>query len=633
MATRPRELIDQDYAYNAVDAEQKHIRILRLHPGQWHADIRCSLEVVSLKDKVQYEALSYAWGDPRITKPMFLHDVRIQVTANLEAALRHLRSREIPTILWVDAICIDQRNLEEKTHQVGLMGKIYAACIRVIIWLGTPQPRQASYPKSYLPQVKRTSGRSSLKLPVSPDNDEEMNFQDPFFLVRHFAADRHFYDLPCFLPSKFSRSFKFKDTTTFKYLWQKFLDGAQTSWWERFWCVQEALLPPEATVIFGHWRIPWNMFRTAAKNQGRHMTSCCANVAMKLPGKYTYYPDLLVTDSPNTTNAAERIKRRFSDLDWMLRAYRDKDCTNPRDKIYGLLGLIDERASDGIVVDYRATVAQVFTSAMETILKESRDWGDLRSLTGSGFHSQQFLLPSWVRNFAACPDKTGMFYEAIRLEIYRIYNAAGGKKAEIKIDGHEALELKGIMVGKIRRVGCVVLHRDAKHISHVIRSWHKVAGIKIAHTLSTLQKPRQRAFWHTIAGNIVFDQGKWRVFDESDTRAFELWLHGTLTAWMRLSKPVLEEKHVKSILASIFGRAMYITERGDIGLCGSTARPGDETWILQGGNVPFLLRRRTEPNKEEPTDHHLIGECYLHGFMTGKAVAAGDVGFSTIVLK
>ena len=94
------------YPYQVLDAEQRQIRVLTLLPGNWHDPISCELEVVSLNDDPAYFALSYVWGDPKATLPIFLHKHALQVTSNLENALRRLRGPTKPMVIWIDALCI-----------------------------------------------------------------------------------------------------------------------------------------------------------------------------------------------------------------------------------------------------------------------------------------------------------------------------------------------------------------------------------------------------------------------------------------------------------------------------------------------------------------------------------------------
>ena len=104
------------------------------------APLHCELRNYSLQRLSPrthfYEALSYVWGDPDETLSICVDKNMFQVTVNLHAALSRLRDHSFERIIWVDAICIDQSNKEERKQQVQLMAKIYSSAHRVIVWLG-----------------------------------------------------------------------------------------------------------------------------------------------------------------------------------------------------------------------------------------------------------------------------------------------------------------------------------------------------------------------------------------------------------------------------------------------------------------------------------------------------------------
>ncbi|RYP52665.1 hypothetical protein DL768_002221 [Monosporascus sp. mg162] len=83
-----------------------------------------------------YEALSYVWGDEGNRQPISIDNHDLKVTSNLHAALLRLRDRLLPRVIWIDAICINQGDPNEKGQQVQSMAKIYAKASRVIVWLG-----------------------------------------------------------------------------------------------------------------------------------------------------------------------------------------------------------------------------------------------------------------------------------------------------------------------------------------------------------------------------------------------------------------------------------------------------------------------------------------------------------------
>ena len=123
--------------YQPLDPISRQIRLLKLYPGTEVEDVECHLEHVSLAEKPEFTALSYVWGDLTDTRTILLHNVPFPVTKNLHAALRSIRSRfpELST-LWVDALCINQQDLPERSCQVHLMQFIYGQAKHTIVWFG-----------------------------------------------------------------------------------------------------------------------------------------------------------------------------------------------------------------------------------------------------------------------------------------------------------------------------------------------------------------------------------------------------------------------------------------------------------------------------------------------------------------
>ena len=162
-------------------------------------------------------------ADPLSTSPpekIFLQGKRKEVTPNLFAALRRLRDRCLPSLLWVDSLCIDQGNTEEKNHQIGLMSLIYARAGRVLMWLG---------------EEANDSGLAMLLL---------------FFL--DFELSQHDYKLsPDYKHLFLKLLLDMFDTVNNIALWH-LLDR---SYWSRVWIVQEVVLAKDATLCCGQWGI------------------------------------------------------------------------------------------------------------------------------------------------------------------------------------------------------------------------------------------------------------------------------------------------------------------------------------------------------------------------------------------
>ncbi|KAH7394789.1 heterokaryon incompatibility protein-domain-containing protein [Pyrenochaeta sp. MPI-SDFR-AT-0127] len=113
-------------------------RLIHLHPGQWSDPISLTLQPFSLQppELPFFEAVSYTWDDPMITTPVTCSGMTIQVMKSVENLLRRFRLAADTRLLWVDAMCINQEDLQERNDQVRAMDIIYQRASRVLIYLG-----------------------------------------------------------------------------------------------------------------------------------------------------------------------------------------------------------------------------------------------------------------------------------------------------------------------------------------------------------------------------------------------------------------------------------------------------------------------------------------------------------------
>lgn len=135
------------------------IRVLAIQPGDFNDAIVCNFRFVDLSEDEgafePFDALSYVWNahlvdynrKDRVAVICSGHEK--QITANLEDALKHIRSKDLLKLLWVDALCINQSDNDERSHQVSLMGSIYSAAHRVIIWVSEREFNDSWYSERY----------------------------------------------------------------------------------------------------------------------------------------------------------------------------------------------------------------------------------------------------------------------------------------------------------------------------------------------------------------------------------------------------------------------------------------------------------------------------------------------------
>jgi hypothetical protein len=196
----------QDYRYEALDLDHgRQVRILVLKAGSFQDPLRCELEHVNLQHGPNYEAVSYTWadavGDDSLTGTITHNttDQSISITKNCEMALRRLRKPRSDRRLWVDAVCIDQSNVQERNHQVKNMIAIFRSALRVLVYLG--------------------QGDSTLHRLVD------------------YIADDTAGQLPQVLD---------------------FVSLFQSRWFHRVWVLQEIAVAKDTLVIYGEKLLSWN---------------------------------------------------------------------------------------------------------------------------------------------------------------------------------------------------------------------------------------------------------------------------------------------------------------------------------------------------------------------------------------
>jgi hypothetical protein len=136
--TAPTKATDGSHDFHASmdHLPQDHFRLLCLEPGDKDSEIHCTLATFELQSAPTYEALSYAWGDAVLSREITCNGSSLKVTSNLHDALQYLRQIDGKRTMWIDAVCIDQTNDQERTAQVGIMKNIYSNSDHVVIWLG-----------------------------------------------------------------------------------------------------------------------------------------------------------------------------------------------------------------------------------------------------------------------------------------------------------------------------------------------------------------------------------------------------------------------------------------------------------------------------------------------------------------
>jgi hypothetical protein len=567
------------------------MRLVSLLPASSFDDpINCTLHYATLQDPPPYEALSYTWGDAKITKPINLEHTHFEVTLNLEAALRHLRQPDAARMLWADAICIDQSNYSERNVQVWRMGEIYDRPQCVLVWLG-PEVDGSS---SAIEKLVETSRLAPL-LSQSSAGSIIPSFWGPEGLNGPPADIR---------------------------VWEPIRELFNRPWWFRTWTLQEATVSTAVIFVCGSATMTLNTLEEALRVV-LPLWSIASSVAASK--SYSGDPDLLLflstrVDSPfllsqykaarSSGEARSPDKSFFSNL---LRDFRFKDATDPRDKGYGILNLALLRPELDYLLkpDYTSTVECVYIRSAKYIILEQGNLEVFQDCT----YRHALDLPSWVPPWNSCENTafpirkwaglvagTGSYRD-------RFFHTDSGKSMDIRFDDDDKiLVVKGINFDKVSTLGTICLKSEGFNTYEVVREWNALA----TRSRNIYQSPdrKERAFACTIRDDIRYD-GSVRSKggrsysaesfrdDDDDYRMFA----------------VMELMYLEN-------RRFAITDADHFALVPSKTQVGDIVCVIYGCEVPCILR----PKPGDVGRYWLVGECYVHEHMDGQVVVNLEKG-------
>jgi hypothetical protein len=593
----------QTYQTQPLDAGRREIRLLNLQPRTTD-HIIATLSVADLASAAgTYACVSYVWGNPNETVPIEVDGHELQVTTNLFDLLHHIRDPNDILVLWADAICINQQDLEEKSHQVGMMGDIYSGCSLVHAWLGASSPP------------------SSLEI-------------NPFTIFDHFADGKHWHDLPGILEEgddEGEPSDAFVDQMAALRL------VIDSPWWTRSWTVQEIILPGSTILWYGSYSTTWNRFSLTIGNKDASSVTCCTQgrEMMESWPKVNQFNEFMSTiemidklrRSRHQSTAAsigalasheERVSFRS-----ILLHFSNRQCKDPRDKVFSILGLAHGHMFDAYTPNYKQTLADCFTDIYRRLLEYDIDVSQV--LLGRGFGPYNRGMPSWARDLSKEHDE--LMWEQTRARISNLYDCSAGSPGTVAVKDNKELHVKARKADTIRFVGKTHKLQDSDLSSSitVIYEWFKLASEVPTCTNGVLLC---KDFIRTICATItqdVADQGQWRRCEDADLPSLETWL--SFITGESYSFPY---SFTSPMLLATKNRCLYITEAGSLGLCYPGTRPGDEVWALLGMNVPFVLRKASGKRQHEDI-YHLMGDCFLLDQMDG-GIMRNDEETKSIVL-
>jgi len=570
------------YTYKPLNAAKAEIRLLSLLPGGFSDDIEIEIfhvesnypeeersreersanlertfELLQLGESrctPSYEAVSYVWGSEADPSFISIRDrgrpgsSSLPVTQNLEEAMRYLRREDEARILWIDAVCINQQDLVERSVQVGRMGDIFRNSKQVDVWLG--------------PESASSDVAVNLVHAIAADLVTAGKTKDPASrtVLPGSETDKLLASLEALLP----RIKALKEL-------------CQRQWFTRLWIFQEYHLSTAAIAYVG-----------------------TRTLDMRDLYKVLHFIDmdqqenLLAQQAQHTTfgrvaSILKPIRRTTRPLKLTRRLKRSL-CTDERDRVYAILGLIRSEYRVEIVPDYTKSLQEVNKEFFKCMLKLQRT----AHMSGS-LEEHEYGQPSWVPKLSQTLSSFGS------------RSASGLSKHEILYErADESLRLPAKAVGTVTAIWFNIPLKSFT-IRSALETFRAHADSNLLDSVYSLGGDMFDAYICSLAcGRYLENQEYPSYLPLQELRNI---IRGGDYSTDTLNKAQRAFLHAR-------GRAIFSTTDGLIGMCPFWGKIGDQIFVTPGVEAAIIL----SSIEGRPNHYRLKGECYVHGLMNSEAL-------------
>ncbi|KAK8127082.1 heterokaryon incompatibility protein-domain-containing protein [Apiospora kogelbergensis] len=516
------------------------------------------------------------------------------VASSLYGALAALRHKSESVWVWIDGLCINQQNRDERSKQVKLMTSIYSSASSVAIWLG-PEADNSNNAVRYLQDVAKKA-----------DSPKEISM-----LIR----SGHENGRLAAVVSLFARNY-----------------------WQRLWIVQEVLSSSGDPVVYcGSTKESWKVYRKASDIFKAHraeineVTQGKKDEWSRVPYQYST-SQVLVYEGPNSLldyRPAESLDGEA--LLHALRLCRRKLASDPRDKLYGILGIIPESIREEFDPDYDKSAKSVYLDIVDTLIRTTDRLDVMCDAIHFPLYTGAHGLPSFVPDWSHIPQTSAM---GDKFQ----FSASKDRRAEAGISDRDPNKLcfQGIYLATVETLGVAVgTHCRSSDWLMAFLHWRALLLQYIAREAPNQAASVHEAFAETIClGQIPkawADQPRqwlkvcYQVFAVLlQERLPHLALDAQLLRYA--VKDIGEKLNLgpgespRQFLQTHFGdrmmgRCFLLTKGGCLGMGSGYMAPDDIVVVPLGCSTPVLLRH-DGPNGE----FKFVGDIYLHHYMGGRAI-------------
>jgi hypothetical protein len=566
------------------------IRYLVLHPGSGNDPLECTLHTTLMAD-TNFEAVSYVWGSDDRDQTILCDGRILALTTNLFQVLQRIRLRDTPRSIWADLICINQENLEEKGHQVGIMGQIYRHASRVLIHMGDDNHGHGLQVCSLLYDV--CTGIDRI-LPVIASGWNTFPYPQP---EEPILDDRR---------------------------WDSLLVLLEEPWFTRGWVVREAGFAQTGDVYWGESEFSWNsLMRTLHWLYKRGVKTLYAKgFDSRIPLAH------LEVFEDRHESYAKKFTMEMTWVNQSLLGYlsltRQLKLKDPRDRIYAFLELVvDEERQVYLRPNYLDSYLQVYQQFAIEYIRATQYIGLLSDVE----HNEQSLesgIPSWVPRWDLLLFRTGYAF-APADSGYSGLTSRTGTAPKPRVSEANMLQLRGVVLDTVLYASDA-FDFSTTTIDLICETWRIVENV---HGDSPYPKSSRLIVFVGVltAGTREGEVWEWLRSDAAYYRT----LHERSHSPEDLEPPnwLAEGGHVDAFHNTVKGythnRRIIVTQRGYFGLAPAVAKKGDSVGITFGCTTPCILC----PSSEIDTFQYLGAV-----FVVGKAywrLADGRIVFKDIL--
>jgi hypothetical protein len=554
------------YIYAALSEEAQEIRLLTILPSAFASDVHVTLQthVFAKNIPLQYEALSYTWGSPKVPVDIFVGSPysrgTISVTQNLAEALRYLRYEDKIRILWIDAICVNQLDMAERSSQVKRMADIYSAASRVVVWLG-PESDDSTMAMGCCQLISSNITVDWVRQAMSPVSTDThwANKEEPLpFCGMELAAISRLLD---------------------------------RDWFKRLWIWQEVNLAAEVIVLCGTNTLSWMVIQDAV-----------FSIYVK---SWAQYHNIKWSHRRLLHSLCKGPKGLS--LDKLIENTKHSLCSDSRDRIFALFSLLS--AYDRLLTiepDYSKPAAQIFEDFTRHYIQGRKHLKILSTIETQDQHSE---LPSWIPNWST-PRITTPFTRT---------KFSGLSQASAKFRVDACLEVCGRTIGTIEMTEPFRLPNPGSREStsrNVSLELQRIASVLNLDGLLDDDSQSLARLCRVLCANSVLKVISSPIADylsfQDATNSLREALRFT-TEDLGSDATVSMKPFINSVLVNCYGRSLYRCLDGTIGLASKFARLGDKVAVLLGCDTAMVLR----PFREN--QYRLLGEAVYDGAMDGSA--------------